>query len=293
MLTFKRYNQCTLDEAVQAYNRGFEGYYFDQSKTADTLSLKMGKEELSPLHSVIAFMNDEPVGIVLNGIWQRNGKKVGWNGGTGVAPVYRKQGVGQALIEETLRIYEEQEVELAALVAIRENEKAISLYEKMGFELVDQSIFLEKKGAVGTLCGDELESRYRVLHGMPHDVYQLPFYTNPVWDIQWQTIENKEALLVIDREERVIGYALYRRLYEENQALSTILLFHCEADPQRHEHAEIIRYALAHAFAPLDQECHRLTVNLPAGTRAVVTALQDAGFTRMAEQVFMTKVLRQ
>ncbi|GIO09465.1 hypothetical protein J31TS6_54930 [Brevibacillus reuszeri] len=58
MLTFKRFNHCTLDEAVQAYNRGFEGYYFDQSKIADTLSLKMGKEELSPLHSVIAFMND-------------------------------------------------------------------------------------------------------------------------------------------------------------------------------------------------------------------------------------------
>ncbi|MFP3390484.1 hypothetical protein [Brevibacillus sp. SIMBA_040] len=158
---------------------------------------------------------------------------------------------------------------------------------------MDQSIFLEKKGVLGTLCGDDFQSRYRILYGIPHDVYQLSFWTNPVWDIQWQTIENKEALLVIDREERVIGYALYRRLYEENQALSTILLFHCEADPQRQDHAEIVRYALAHAFAPLDQECHRLTVNLPAGNRAVATALQDAGFTRMAEQVCMTKVLRQ
>ena len=167
----------------------------------------MGKEELSPLHSVIAFMNDEPIGIVLNGIWQRNGKKVAWNGGTGVAPAYRKQGVGQALMEETLRIYEEQGVELAALVAIRENAKAISLYEKMGLELVDQSIFLEKKAALGTLCSEDSQCHYRVLHGIPYDVYQLSFWTNPVWDIQWQTIENKEALLVIDREERVIGYA--------------------------------------------------------------------------------------
>lgn len=175
---------------------------------------------------------------------------------------------------------------------IRENEKAISLYEKMGYELVDQSIFLEKKATLGTLCSEDSQCHYRILHGIPNDVYQLSFWTNSMWDIQWKTIENKEALLVIDREERVIGYALYRRLYEENQALSTILLFHCEANPQRQDHAEIVCYALAHAFAPLDQECHRLTVNLPAGNRAVATALQDAGFTQMAEQVFMIKVLK-
>lgn len=112
---------------------------------------------------------------------------------------------------------------------MRENEKAISLYGKMEFELVDESIFLEKKAALGTVCSEDSQSHYRVLHGIPHDVYKLSFWTNSIWDIQWQTIENKEALLVIDREERVIGYALYRRLYDENQALSTILLFQCEA----------------------------------------------------------------
>ncbi|WP_312113320.1 GNAT family N-acetyltransferase [Brevibacillus reuszeri] len=292
MLTFKRFHECTLDEAVQAYNRGFEGYYFDQSKTADTLALKMGKEELSPLYSVLAFMNDEPVGIVLNGIWQRRGKKVAWNGGTGVAPAYRNQGIGRALMEETLRIYEEQEVELATLVAIRENEKAISLYEKMGFQLVDQSIFLEKRGELRSL-DDDRHSRYRIVHGIPHDVYQLPFWTNPVWDIQWQTIENKEALLVMDNEEQVIGYALYRRIFADDQSLATILLFHCEADPKCQDQAETIRYALAHVFAPLDVDCHRLTVNLPGSNLPVVTALQDAGFARMAEQVFMTKVLKR
>lgn len=118
MLVFKAMEQCSVAEAVLVYNRGFSGYFFDQSKTPDTLIWKMGKEELSPAHSLVAFVNGEPAGIVLNGIWNRGGRKIGWNGGTGVAPKHRRSGVGQALIEATLQIYREQGVELAALVAI-------------------------------------------------------------------------------------------------------------------------------------------------------------------------------
>ncbi|MGG1660838.1 GNAT family N-acetyltransferase [Brevibacillus sp. NRS-1366] len=292
MITFKRLNQCTLDEAVLAYNRGFEGYFFDQSKTADSLSAKIGKEELSPTYSIVAWLNGEPVGIVLNGIWQRHGKKIAWNGGTGVAPSYRKQGIGQALMEETLRIYHEQDVELAALVAIRENEEAIALYEKMGFEIVAGSIFLESKSSLPELsCRDH--SGYHIQHGIPQDVYQLPFWTKPIWDIQWQTIENREALLVLDQESKVVGYALYRRIFEEAGHPATTLLFHCEAAPQSKDPKAIVRLALAHVFAPLDQSFYRLTVNLPTNNQLAVSFLQEAGFTQMAEQVFMTKAIRQ
>lgn len=288
MITFKRVKECTVDEAVEAYNRGFEGYFFDQSKTADSFVSKMGKEGLSAAHSLVAFIDGEPAGIVLSGIWHSDGKKVAWNGGTGVAARHRRTGVGQALMEETLTIYREQGVELAALVAIEENQRAISLYEKVGFHVVDHSVFFESKGELVPFTVDA-ETEYQVRHTIPQEVFRLPFWSAPVWNIQWKTIEDKEAMFILDKSADVVGYALYKRIFDEKGELATILLFHCEADPKRADANTIVRYALSNVFSPLAQCIHRLTVNLPASNTMVVSALQEAGFGIMAKQVFMTR----
>ena len=47
------------------------------------LSIALSWEGLSPRLSVVAFKNNEPVGIVKNGIREIDGKKVAWNCGTG------------------------------------------------------------------------------------------------------------------------------------------------------------------------------------------------------------------
>ncbi|RNB87039.1 GNAT family N-acetyltransferase [Brevibacillus fluminis] len=288
MIVFKRLNACTLDEAVLAYNRGYEGYFFDQTKTVDSLAHKIGKEELSPSHSIVAFYDGEPVGIVLNGIWQRDGKKVAWNGGTGVAPAFRGKGVGRALMDETLAIYREAGVEQAALVAVKENETAIALYEKVGYRVVGQSIFLESQSSLLPFH-EESAMDYPVEQAGVQDVYGLAFWPKPIWDIQWQSIENRVALVVRDENGQAIGYALYRRLYDEQGQPATTLLFHCAADPTRHDTEAIIRCALSHAFDPLDASLHRLTVNYPAADEQVLAILREAGFGRMAEQVFMVR----
>ena len=129
MITIKRLSQCTLEDAVVAWNKGFEGYYFDMTTTVDFFTRRLILEGLSPSLSVIAYDDERPVGIILNGIRLINGKKVSWNGGTGVDPEYRGKGVGKKLIEAVLAIYEVEGVEVATLEAVKENVKAISLYE--------------------------------------------------------------------------------------------------------------------------------------------------------------------
>ncbi|MGG4416321.1 hypothetical protein ABEX03_20755 [Brevibacillus agri] len=87
------------------------------------------------------------------------------------------------------------------------------------------------------------------------------------------------------------GYALYRRIFDEQGRQTTALLFQCEASPGRADREAIVASALAHVFAPLDQELHRLTVNLPVANEATTRILQSAGFSTLAEQVFMTRPL--
>jgi hypothetical protein len=61
---------------VEAWNKGFEGYYFDMATTPEAFKKRGEQEGLSPDLSVVAFESGKPVGIVRNGLREINGKKV-------------------------------------------------------------------------------------------------------------------------------------------------------------------------------------------------------------------------
>lgn len=51
-----------------------------------------------PLENSLAiYVDGEPAGFVMNGVRDVDGKKLAWNGGTGIAPVFR----GQVLAERS------------------------------------------------------------------------------------------------------------------------------------------------------------------------------------------------
>ncbi len=141
-MIIKKLSQCTLDEALKAWNDGFEGYFVPIQLNAEAFLNRLVGEGLSPNHSIVAFDENRPVGIVLNGFRIVNGKKISWNGGTGVATDYRGKGVSRALMEETLAIYKQENVDIATLEVIKENERAIKLYEKYGYEISDHLLFI-------------------------------------------------------------------------------------------------------------------------------------------------------
>ena len=87
MVEIKKMAECKVDESVQAWNTGFEGYFFDMTTTPEAFEKRGRTEGLSDELSVVAFEEGVPVGLVRNGVRQWQGKKVAWNGGTGVGRV--------------------------------------------------------------------------------------------------------------------------------------------------------------------------------------------------------------
>ncbi|MCK9910183.1 GNAT family N-acetyltransferase, partial [Microbacteriaceae bacterium K1510] len=119
LITIKRLSECTFEEGTKAWNRGFEGYYFDATSTVDRFTARLGMEGLSPALSVVGFVDGEPVGLVLTGVRTIDGKKVAWNGGTGVATEFRHQGVGRELMAALLEIYRQEGIHMAILEAFK------------------------------------------------------------------------------------------------------------------------------------------------------------------------------
>lgn len=291
MISFKRLSECTFAEAVDLWNRGFEGYYFPMTTNAFSFVQRMGNEGLSPDLSVVAVKDGQIIGFVLNGTRVINGKKVAWNGGTGVVPEYRHQGVGKALMKEVFDVYQSEGVAVATLEAISANVNAINLYEQMGYEVVDQLHFYyhtEPLRVIDSGVDLSVGPNYFIKKGVPHDVQLLSFYRAEVaWQTQWVSVRDGESLIVTDGNHDPVGYALYKRTRNEEGQLSGIHLYQAEVKADQPWAREIYIQMLKEVYNPLDLAVHRGTVNTPVSNHLLTSLLLEWGFTSRAEQVYM------
>lgn len=287
----RRLSDCPLPDAVGIWNESFKGYFVDLTLTPAGYLKRLQNEEISQPHSLIAYSEGRPVGFLLNGLRNIGGLKVAWNGGTGVNPELRKHGVGQALVHAAIELYAAEGVDRATLEALSNNEPAIALYRKFGYEVVDRLIFLSHDETLNNFPAGSGAKKYLARRAAPADVGELNFYRDSAaWQTQWQSLawDNGEAVIVSDGNTD-IGYALFRKKFSGHEILESIALYQCEAAPDRNDAAEIVNAALEHVYGPLDVECRRTTSNLRRSNEIVLRILQQAGFTTFVEQVQMVK----
>jgi GNAT superfamily N-acetyltransferase len=293
MIRYKKLSECSLEEVVRIWNKGFEGYYVNISMSLPVFLTRAANEGLSLEHSLAAYEDGQPVGLVVNGFREIAGTKVAWNGGTGIVPDYRGKGIGKQLMNKTLELYREEGVHIATLEALSQNERAIRLYRSVGYEVADELLFLQHSETLDMRVFDTSgTSGLSIRRGLPREVRALPFYRAlSAWQTQWSSIKDGESLLVLEGEE-VVGYALFKRLLDENDQPTNIILYHCDAHPERRDAKEIVKLALREVFQPsLPQPCKRSTSNFRKSNRLAVELLEQAGFAPQVQQVWMTRAL--
>jgi GNAT superfamily N-acetyltransferase len=291
-LEIRRLSMCSFDEAVQAWNEGFKGYFVDMTLSLDRYLSRLQREGLSPEFSLMAFCDGRPAGFLLNGIRTNAGPRVAWNGGTGVSPQFRGSGVGKTMMQATVDLYQELAIQIATLEAISENEPAISLYRQFGYEVVDGLVFFNHEGEFNERALRQPNSQqYIAAEVAPYLVGQLDFYQESApWQGHWQSLirHHGNALVVSDEAGAAVGYALYNRKRDEQGRIIEIALHQCVAMPGADKEA-IIGCALQRVFAPLDVSCKRSTYNFSKSNDVVLTMLIEAGFTSFIEQVHMVR----
>ena len=294
-LEIRRLNTCTFDEALQIWNGGFEGYFVNMTQSMDGYIARLQNDNLSVQHSLVAFSEGKPAGFLLNGIRTNEGRRVAWNGGTGVGLKFRGQGVGKVLVTAALDLYREQGVEVATLEALSTNHPAIALYQKCGYEVVDRLVFLEHQGPLLTRFSKRADSdSYSTRIVPPEMVGGLQFYqASAPWQAQWQSLSSSNGwgLIVSDARGEDVGYALYKRTLGPDTQTAGIILYQCVAAPGRNDPESILAYALQEVYAPLDAACRRSTHNLSKKNELVCRLLEAAGFTTFIEQVHMAQTM--
>lgn len=190
---------------------------------------------------------------MLNGIQTINGVKTAWNDATAVNPKFRGISVGNVLMRVAIQLLEEEKVHIATLECFRVNKKAIKMYEKFGYEVQEELMFLQHTESLATLLPlhSDIYKKYQISHCTSQDVSRLTFYQHSVpWKTQWANIRNGEALIVHDNTGSLVGYALYERVFDHNGNLQTIMLYQCVCVADHHE--EVIRWMLNFLYKSLD-----------------------------------------
>jgi ribosomal protein S18 acetylase RimI-like enzyme len=124
----------TLSTAERAdlFNAAYEGYLVPFHIDEQQLSFMDDAFDLDLDASRTAFRDGEPVGLGNLGV---RGDEA-WIGGVGVIPGARRSGIGEALMRALHEEARERGVRRVWLEVIVENAGAFALYEKLGYELV-------------------------------------------------------------------------------------------------------------------------------------------------------------
>ncbi|TCT20339.1 acetyltransferase (GNAT) family protein [Melghiribacillus thermohalophilus] len=279
-------SSCTFDQVLEVWNRGFEGYAVNVHLNLDQLLTRMVYEGKFPEHSFVAMEGDQPAGFVFNAIKEINGRKLAWNGGTGIVPEKRGTGIGKKLIQTSLDYYQKQGVHTAYLEALRSNEPAINLYKKMGYMVIDHLDFLEAESLSET--DFENEASGLIIREEPWEkVQHLPFTEK---DIPWQN--RKENIpdgrsYVVYEQKRPVAYYLSRTIFNNLGDIQGVVLYQLSADEGRENIEEIVKFALKQVFRPEVRSCRRLISNFPNKKETILSVIKNIGFETKLQQVHM------
>ncbi|MFP5113136.1 GNAT family N-acetyltransferase [Bacillaceae bacterium C204] len=279
-LIFKKLTECTIQDTITAWNRGFEGYFVQLEMTPELFYNRLINEGLSMNHSLVAFDGEEPIAIVLNGFRVIDGRKTVWNGGTGIAVDYRGKGVSNLLMEAALKVYSEEGVEIATLEAIKENERAIRLYQKFGYEIIDSLVYL-----TGMVDLKNTPIPCKAIRPEQLPTYQF-YKENLPWQCQWQSVRSGEAQIYFDEKQNPLGYSLFKRAWNQQGQLEKVFLYQIELFevPQEETFISILNSITGETNHPVNF----MTINTSM-TNPIIPILMDLGFEKKTEQVQMVK----
>lgn len=285
-ISYKLMSSLSFEDAHVLFNRGFEGYLVPMNLSFDTFVSRFGNAGLSPALSIVAYNGTEPIGFVLQGLREVDGQKISWNGGTAIIPEYRGRKLGYSLMVEAEQLLRGLNVTVATLESLSENKAAISLYERCGYKVEEDLLFLS--------ANEVLDSTLPNLDG--HEVIRIPAAQSIGTDlfptiVPWQTDASNTLKLggeavMISKNGEVQAACLIQKKCVFGNKTESITLHQVKENGNEDALNKLLAYALEY-----DQSILRTTYNFLKGNGRAVSSLLESGFENTSiSQVFMTKI---
>ncbi len=110
-------------------NRAYVDYFFPVQMTPAQFAQMCAEEDISPEHSLVAWDDDQPVGLAL---FAQRGTR-GWISGVGVRPPWRRRGIATQILRRIQEAAPQLGITSLTLEALTQNHIGLHLYRSLGF----------------------------------------------------------------------------------------------------------------------------------------------------------------
>lgn len=204
-MEIKSLDVITVDEVITCLLTAFSNYFVVLPEDYNYWKSRYRAAQIDWNLSFGMFDGEKLVGFIINGIDVHEGKKTAYNSGTGVLPEYRGREIVDRLYDHAFAEFRKAGIEKCLLEVICENERALSVYKRIGFE-IKRKLYSYK----GTLPATSVQ--FQVENRPFKEILQTGLYNarNYSWDNLAKPVEisesNKNCFLVTSEDGKSHGY---------------------------------------------------------------------------------------
>ncbi|MBK7812597.1 MAG: GNAT family N-acetyltransferase [Saprospiraceae bacterium] len=207
-MEIKTLENIDFEVLLHAFNESFSDYFVPLQLTLDQLKAKLKLDKVNFAYSVGAFIDQKLVGFILHGFDTIDIKRVVYNGGTGVIPAQRKQGLTQEMYDYILPTLRAENIDHLVLEVIVQNKQATKVYQKVGFNIVRKLICY--KGAINA----STHSQIRIEEMSEYNWEKLKSFWDftPSWQNSTKVLEelrDTNKLFGAFMDDQLVGYSVY------------------------------------------------------------------------------------
>lgn len=270
-------------DLIEAINTAYADYFVPLQFTEDHFKIFVQRESLDLNAGVVALHDGQIVGSCMLGLRGN----MGWIGGMGIIPEYRRQGLGRAILNYLIEQGRSRNLTHLDLEVITQNTPAVKLYETAGFEktrtllIFDRGI--ERVAPVNgyMLRKADIDTALRRFDDFHDD--ENPWQRHKETLAQYAGSVEGRVLVPVDEPANIIGYAVGWFRDERVQYMDMAF------DPNYENREEAVTALLTHALDENPKASSGM-VNV-SEYDLIVQPMQDLGYKQSMRQYEMRLTL--
>ncbi|WP_223560307.1 GNAT family N-acetyltransferase [Chryseobacterium lathyri] len=208
-MEIRNLKNIATDELLSVFNRSFSDYIVPFHLSLEQLELKIIADKIDMNLSVGTFESGKLVGFILNAEKKENGKHIAYNGGTGIIPEYRGQGLVRKMYDYIIPTLKEIKTDVLTLEVIEGNNSAIRAYENLGFKIVRKLLCFN---GIINLEEKDINISIKEIENLQWEKLQSFWDIQPSWQSSIKVLENirqSYTILGAYKDEQLKGYVIY------------------------------------------------------------------------------------
>lgn len=204
------------DTGFEALFRAFSAAFADYEMQLNETQLRrmLKRRGFNPRLSFAAFDGDRIAAFTLNGIGTYDSLPTAYDTGTGTLEAYRGQGLATRIFEHSIPYLKEAGIGRYLLEVLQHNTKAVSVYRKLGFEVIREFNYFSQEREAVDVPADALQSPYTVRRIDTRDCEEASGFWDfrPSWQNSFDAIARSPEDFVslgAFAGERSVGYCVF------------------------------------------------------------------------------------